>query len=469
MIRPAILSAGLFCVAGLVAGWLSVPGEPERLAMLVRDQRFQEALERLDGLDPAVAAHPALLYEAFALNGRFGDPAVAEAALMAYLAKRPDDVATHRRAVAFLLARDNEAGVLAVLEHLAAVAPDAGTLDALTRRHRMAGRTSDELRVLLARTHFATVEVGGLAPGDEVRLGYLLVETGEAAASIGAFARAAGAPDVGHEARLALFVALVEAGRLDEASQRAASWIDRPESPRWDLGYFATGLVRWGASAPQILRLAPLDTPDGWRTLGDFVYAFTREGRHDLVRDAVGFWLASTDALPSDQLDRTVQAVVELAVERGLAGEVFAHMAAAVHARGRPAELASLGAAVYDRFGYAGVAPVRHLLDYEALAARPLFAARLSAQEGNSVAARQFLLDVELGGLSGRDALAWWGLAHEVLAYDELLALTVGRFREGTLPPDLVRPVITLAQARGRQDLLREVWASLREGEAASQ
>ena len=207
--------------------------------MLVRDQRFQEALERLDGLDPAVAARPALLYEAFALNDRFGDPAVAEAALMAYLAARPDDVATHRRAVGFLLARDDEAGVLAVLEHLAAVAPDAETLDALTRRYRMAGRTSDELRVLVARTRFATVAAGGLAPGDELRLGYLLVETGQSRRGefrglSGASPRNHARPDVGDGGPARPVRRLsVEAGRPlgGGVATGPRAWIGRPGEP----------------------------------------------------------------------------------------------------------------------------------------------------------------------------------------------------------------------------------------------
>jgi tetratricopeptide (TPR) repeat protein len=467
MIRPAPFGAALLCAAGLAAGWLSVPGEPERLAMLVRDGRYQEALARLEALDADVAEEPALLYEAFALNDRFGHPQRAEAALLSYLERRPDDVDTHRRAVAFLHARNRHEAMIAVLERLAALAPDLATLDRLTRLYRLDGRIADELRLLRARARIPGRARGGLAWDDEMRLGQLLAERGEGDEAIAAFVRAQSAAPGAAEPRRALFIALVAASRFGEAAEKAKEWLAQPGSARWELGYYATALIRAGAAAPQVLGLAPVGGPDGDRVLADLVFAFTSEGRSDLVRAAIRSWLEAADGLGPAEMDRHLRAVVELAVGRGLARDVYVHLAAAVHDEGGPAELASLAAAVHEHFGYAGIAPVRHLLGYDALSARPLLGAALSAEEGNLIATRHFLLAVDTATLSRREALAWWGLAHEKLPRRELLALAVVRFREGRLPAELVRPMIGLAQKAGRQDVLREVWTALSQQTAA--
>ncbi|MFN3686651.1 hypothetical protein [Salinarimonas sp.] len=462
-IRPALLSAALFCSAGLLAGFLAVPGEPERLAMLVRDGRYEEALDRLAALPPHLASRPEILYEAFALNARFGDPDAADVALVAYLARRPDDVAAHRVAADFFRARNRPDALVAALERLATIAPERDELDRLTRLHRLEGRAEDELRVLLARTRLGPPERGGLAAQDELRLGRLLAAKGERDPAAAALARAHGAAPADREIRTAFFAALLATGRFGEAAARAGGWIAEPEAQTWDTDHFATRLVRAGASADEILALVPVaGDARAWRRLGALAFTLAREGRDDLLRRAVVSWLGLGEGLAPAERERHLDAVVGVALDHGLAATVFARFGAVLREEGGRAELGALAGALYDRLGYAGIAPVRHLLDQEAMADNPLLMAGIFHREGNRRAARHFLESADTAAMSRRRALAWWGLASESLSDAERLAIALAQFRSERLHPDLVRPMVGLAQAAGRRDVLVEVWARVR-------
>jgi hypothetical protein len=84
-------------LAALVVGWLMLPGDAERIAMLVRDGRNGEALALLEARLDAGDRSQHTLHELVGLYEGFGDVAKARRTLELMVAQRPRDRALARR------------------------------------------------------------------------------------------------------------------------------------------------------------------------------------------------------------------------------------------------------------------------------------------------------------------------------------------------------------------------------------
>jgi hypothetical protein len=449
------LVLALICAA-IAGGLMLVPGSLERISMLTRDRLYDAALAEAN----RAAGHgdPMLLLRAVELNDRYGDPDTAAAALEAYLALRPHDVAGWKRAVSLYEGSYRLAPLMRALEHLIAIESRTEHIDHLLRLLRLHGRFADERRVLLrlrpeARTLAHRERLAGLlmADGDmDGALAILRQLDEEAAPGIRA-------------PRMLLFNLLLGRGEFAEAAGRAARWL-----PAWESAEIRSQclrlLVRAGAGE-FALNLA-LDQSGGPGSLADLVYVLDGEGRPDLTRDAVAHWLRRAGTAVGGTTaggtgGSSFDEAAELAVSRGMPELVAAELFATLRQGRDPRLAAALADALFSNLGYSVLAVARPLLTYEMLAARPLLGARLSLTEENPLAARHFLLSADLTALSPREASQWRDIAPELFSERDLLAMLMERWQAGQLPAEIRGLMLDLALKAGASESARRLWASL--------
>ena len=317
---------------------------------------------------------------------------------------------------------------------------------------RLHARLDDEFRVLRA------VAPSELSAPDAVRLSKLLINRRQFAdgAEILSGLDNAGA-GLADDARVQLFIALVEQRKFDAAADRAIKWNSgKKNSPLRDV---LTGYLL-NASADQ----AALRLVGGAQTFADarefarIAELLSDQGRFDLIEQLLGQWLATARQMPADGLDGYFQEVVSVAGGKGLATRLFNELFQAMGKGGDARIQASFVQAMYVQFGYAGVAPLRNALRPDVLLARPVLAARLMADEKNPLAARRFLFSVHLPELSASAQFHWLGLAQEILSPKELGDELARRAHAGAIPPELRKAVLDVVISGAFQPQMMEVW-----------
>lgn len=215
-------------LAALVAGWLMLPGDAERIAMLARDGRNGEALALLEARFDAGDRSQHTLHELVGLYEGFGDVAKARRTLELMVAQRPRDRALARR--------------------LLQLYRDTGDQDALTATlqasigQRFTEAACKELIGLLRRQGAFAAEAQAIQ--DCRRKGYRrsddLVRLASLVAADGDFAQAAlllrGLDDrrrlTDDGDRLELLEVLLEAEQPREVTRRAIRWLKAAKQER---------------------------------------------------------------------------------------------------------------------------------------------------------------------------------------------------------------------------------------------
>jgi len=453
--RVALLASFACASAAIVGGYFMVPGESEKLAMLLRDGSEELALARANELFSNGARDPALLMQAFALNQLAGEHDRAAEIIDAYFQQRPDDVAAWRRAsVAF-----EEAGrtdlLRNALENVVRLSGDPAAAGKLAAIYRFSGKDEDELRVL------GTVAEGQLAEADAIRLARLLIARDRTDQAVtGLLAVDDRKPGLSDEGRTLLFTALLDHRDYATAVERALGWMgDEDRFPLRDI--FVVYLLRAGAG-DEAFRLATshLATGDAKDTaaLAQLLYD---EGRYDLVGRLMRESLAEARELPAEKLDQYLSGMVATARWKGIGDRLFGELFRVV-AASRSADVeASFMQAMYDQMGYSGVAPFRHAISPQLLSRRPVLAARLLFEERNQLGARRFLMATDLREQSETARVEWLALARQLLSPQELDAELAWRGRAGAIPPDMRAAVLAILGRDGLQSRSMVAWHGL--------
>ena len=125
--------------------------------------------------------------------------------------------------------------------------------------------------------------------------------------------------------------------------------------------------------------------------------------------------------------------------------------------------------AIYNQYGYVGIAPYRSYLVMEVLRARPVTAAKILMQEHNVLLARRFPLSANLLTLPSQDRSDWLATAQWVLPPDELVAELSHRVASGSVPHEMKRAFLEIAMRQGSGPQLAAIWSSFfRQNEATA-
>jgi tetratricopeptide (TPR) repeat protein len=453
------LVALLMSATAIGVGFLVIPRPLEQITMLVRDGLFEEAVGKANAFAGAGDVRPEVLMQVFLLNERYGDRRRARAALRAYLELRPTDVAAWGLAVRAYENSQQLDSMLKALERVVALTDDPEATDRLVRLYRLHGRFEDELRVLIER------EPDSLGQEHLARLAALLLGRGQVQEATTILRKVDDRAKLeGESVRLLLFDALLRQHNVDEAARRAGRWLVR-DPDAYSHAVFVQYLLRAGADDAAIRLAAHAEGMADPAALSSLVYMLSGEGRHDILHRLISPWLGLADRMTEEVLNRHLRDVVNIALQFGMERELFAHLFHALDRGDRPLAQASLVDAVYDRLGYAAIAPFRAGITADVLAARPVLGARLLLVEGNRPAARHFLLHAELRSLAPQRRRDWLTTAEAILLPKELLDELIRRARMGALPPDFVPPAIDLAMRTGGHAQIHEIQATLVEKE----
>lgn len=452
--------AALACFAAAAPlGYLLVPGPLEQVTMLMRDGRYERAVDLANDFVRKGERQAGLLLQAFLLNERFGDPEEAIKILKLYIARNPDNLAAWRKAAATFSGSGDVGSLVLALENIVRLSGDADATAHLAHLYRLHSRVDDELRILRG------ARPEDLAVADRVRLASLHLGRGELSEAVAVLeAVEAEEEEEGEEAdanaRIMLFTTLIELGDPDAAAERAIGWLDADPSWRFQELYVSY-LLREGAERQALEVATPASTigdPDSIARLAELLL---QERRLDLVAEAISRALDHAQELSAEQVDWYLDKVIATARYKGLAGEVMEQMQAALEEDRSPSLQAAFVQAVYNQYGHSALMPYRSMLGPDILRERPVLAARLLMQEHNDMAARYYLLTADLDRLSTRDCFDWVEAAKHLLAPRELMAELTRRARSGGIPPAISRLVMDIAAGEASQPQLNALWTNL--------
>jgi tetratricopeptide (TPR) repeat protein len=429
---------------------LLLPGAEEHVTMLLRDGNVESALEVLDKMQAAGDHRPHILRQIAELNADRGDIQKAIGAFEDYLRARPRDWDARAELAKLYLGAQRTEPYVAALETNLSLQPSTNLLHELIGFYRLNGRFDAEQRVLVRYMDSAF-----LKPRDLERAGALLAARSEYHAAAKALTLAERrAPPEDDSELLLLFDVLLRDGRENEAKDRALRWI----------------------AARRKAYLAAI-----------FVEEFARLGHEplalDLVREASGYVsnmeVAVTWYLAEKGYSRLAQRVLETWTERldrAGDGELRQYVAAAtavgdtagpvrlflrLSAKREPQMLAVLTEEIAKAYGLTALAPLRPLLSYETLAARPVFGAELAVHDGSPVLARKLLENADLRTLDTEQRARWLVLLRQVEPDAEVFQRMSKLRRLQQLPPDMLPPLAQIALALGKTQDHDAIWESL--------
>lgn len=219
----AVVSLGALVAASKLA-----PGDLERLAMLERDGRHEQARDELQRLYESGERNPRMMLRLYNLKVRFGEVDGARTVLEEYARLRPTDTEAQNGLIRFYQINHLEAPYLDALRKLQERTRSRELLAELVSFYRMTGRFREE-EDLLERT----ARANRAGPAEFERLGLLAAARGDLPRAVRALRRADGRllDDQSRPARLGLFRVLVELKETDEAHQRSVVWLRTWRSP----------------------------------------------------------------------------------------------------------------------------------------------------------------------------------------------------------------------------------------------
>ena len=215
------LFLAVISVGALVAAVKLAPGDLERLAMLERDGRHEQAMDELQQLYAQGQHGPQLTLRLYNLKIRFGQVEEAQSILEDYAKLRPNDIEAQIGLIRFYQTNQLELPYMTALQALQERTRSRELLAELLGFYHLTGRYREE-EDLLERTAAAN----RAGPAEFERLGLLAAARGDLQRAARALRRADGrADEPSRPARLGLFRVLIELKEVDEAHQRCLVWL----------------------------------------------------------------------------------------------------------------------------------------------------------------------------------------------------------------------------------------------------
>jgi len=240
-IEPHAVVMAIVFAPGLVAGYVFLPGENERVAMLERDGKNRQAMAILEARFAAGDRRPRTLFQLVGLYEQFGRLTELKRVLEALAVARPRDVQVQRRLAQFYSATQDNAAYIGALEREIEIKYSEASCRELVGLHRLAGNFDKEQAAIqrCRQRGYRRVE-------DIVRLAELVAADGDA---LQAAQLLRSVDDLrrlkSDRERLQLFTMLVEADQPREAQRRAVRWVKSARDDEFTLTLIES-LVRDG-------------------------------------------------------------------------------------------------------------------------------------------------------------------------------------------------------------------------------
>jgi hypothetical protein len=203
------------------AAYSLLPGDHERMAMLERDGRHEDAMAELGRQYDAGRRDSRTVLALYNLKVRFGEIGGAQRVIEEYARDRPRDVQAQLGLVRFYQTTQQESLYVAALRSLNDKTRSREIQDELVGYYRASGRYREEEELLekLSRANRAS-------PAELERLGLLAAARGDLQRASRALRRADGRLGASSRAtRVALFQVLVDLKEHEDAHRRAIDWL----------------------------------------------------------------------------------------------------------------------------------------------------------------------------------------------------------------------------------------------------
>lgn len=168
--RPVILIAVL-AFASLAGGWLAIPRDVERIEMLARDGKLNEAVELADEALEAGSRDERLVELIFSLNNRVGRIDRATEAMDMLLERAPQDVDLWRRAVNFFALEQNLERKIEASTTLARLSLEPRDIASAAGLLSLHSRFEEEVTILRDHSQYLTPDLGVRLAAREAALG----------------------------------------------------------------------------------------------------------------------------------------------------------------------------------------------------------------------------------------------------------------------------------------------------------
>ncbi|RFC63443.1 hypothetical protein DYI37_10420 [Fulvimarina endophytica] len=429
--------------AALLAVLVIAPGPFEAISMLDRDQRGEAAADLGNTIFSDGEGDVRFVEKLADLNRSFGDAKMQERAIDTLLDEDPDSELALRRAAEYLSHTQDIDAYIEILTRLADVTSKPKDVELLARTLRLWGEFDAEEEILAS---FVDVP---LSPELSLRQAEILAraDRGEDAYRVLSRTVVKNGPEKWATQSL-LFDTMLDLGRTQEATRDAETWVRAglSEERQADL---ATRLANQGLTE-EAMALAGADRASG-KLPQALAWSLGNQGHVDLAREAVHAWI---DRVPEDKAIDGLRLYGRIAVSlnsmRPLYGDLYTLLSS-----DRPDDRRTgtdLASVVYGLQGFAAIAGIRHLLDAETVAKRPLFAASLAKADGRANAIRQYLQAVDIDHLTKDEAIEWRSLAEVSLTPSEIATILRQSFARNALPPPLVPVLRQAAEQAGFVD-----------------
>ncbi len=234
-LKPHRIVMAAIYAGALAAGWLMLPGDSERVAMLERDGHSREALAILEQEFAGGDRRYRTLYQMQALYESEGNAAKAADLLKVMTLERPRDARLQSRLAAFYRSSQNEAGYLAALQAQIGIRYSEAACRELSSRLRLKGDYVAEQSALQTCR-----QKGYRRPDDLARLAELVAADGDTAQAV---ALLRPIDDLKRlktvRERYQFLSLLLDQDQPKEAERRAVRWIRAAK----DDSQFAVGLI----------------------------------------------------------------------------------------------------------------------------------------------------------------------------------------------------------------------------------
>ncbi len=218
--RPQIVAMSAVFLAAVVAGWLLLPGEAERIAMLERDGKDREALTILEQQFAAGDRRQRTVYQLQRLYEMLGDLPKARAMLEQLGEARPRDATVQRQLAGFYRQTEDNGAYMRSLERQIDLKYSEPACRELIGMLRLAGDYAKEQATIVKCR-----QKGYRRTEDIVRLGQLLATDGDVQQASQLLRSVDDLKRLKSDReRLQLFAILLEAEQPREAVRRAARW-----------------------------------------------------------------------------------------------------------------------------------------------------------------------------------------------------------------------------------------------------
>jgi tetratricopeptide (TPR) repeat protein len=419
-------------------GYLALPGQEERVTMLLRDGRKSDALQALAALHQAGDRRPEIILQLASLVDEAGRTAQSIAYYTLYVSMRPHESTAFKRLAALHLHNGNTRASLALQERALKLAPTVEGAEALISQYQLHSRTRDEERLLKELLHTPYIPAGGLQ-----RLGTLAANRGDLDTAITALESFDHRGDPADKPpRMLLFQLLIDRARYGEALESALRWSAAWKSETSAIE-FAVGFAR--AGQPNLVRDFVAEAAASIR---DFelsaANALTRWGHVAIAQGLLRTWITK----PVVRTPKQVTFYIATASQAGNAARPFSVLCMLAQIPGHEMQAAMLAEGLADTYGAQSLTALRSLLSPRILSRRPIFAAQLSLAEGNATLARHYLRLADLRRASPDERRRWLAVAPQVDADGAYYALVLAWAR-ANLQADFRLTLIKMAQSRG--------------------